>query len=300
MADPVFILAPGRSFTSVVCAMVGQHPDLYGVPELNLAATDTMHEWWARYGRANRGPAHGLFRTVAELYFGGQSAARVAQGRRWVRRRLGLDTATVWRVLAERVHPLQLVDKSGGTTGDPRRLELLAETFPDARFLHLLRHPRSTCTSMLASPWTRAYIASAGSYDCRTAPPTLDPQVLWCEVHQTIARFLEPLPAERKLRVRGEDLLADPDSHLRSVARWLEVRDDADAIDEMTHPERSPFAAFGPVNAPWGNDPSFLESPELRPYRMNEDTLDGVITWRSDLAGFLPHTKQLAKEFGYA
>jgi hypothetical protein len=32
----MLILCPPRSFSSVVSAMIGQHPQLYGFPELNL------------------------------------------------------------------------------------------------------------------------------------------------------------------------------------------------------------------------------------------------------------------------
>ena len=33
MTEPLFILAPPRSFTSVVCAMIGNHPQMLGLPE---------------------------------------------------------------------------------------------------------------------------------------------------------------------------------------------------------------------------------------------------------------------------
>ena len=68
------------------------------------------------------------------------------------------------------------------------------------------------------------------------------------------------------MRLRGEDLLSDPSTYLRQIAEWLEVRTDADAVDAMMHPERSPFACHGPVNAKYGNDPNFMENPALRPY----------------------------------
>jgi hypothetical protein len=34
--DLVFLLAPPRSFTTVVSSMLGQHPQLYGLPEMLL------------------------------------------------------------------------------------------------------------------------------------------------------------------------------------------------------------------------------------------------------------------------
>ena len=39
---PLFILGSPRSFTSLVCAMLGQNPDAYGVPELNLFIEDNL------------------------------------------------------------------------------------------------------------------------------------------------------------------------------------------------------------------------------------------------------------------
>ena len=42
--EPVFVLAPARSYTSVISAMVGQHPDLVGLPELKLFSYPTIRE----------------------------------------------------------------------------------------------------------------------------------------------------------------------------------------------------------------------------------------------------------------
>ena len=42
LPPPVFVLAPVRSFTSVVCAMIGQHPQMYGLPETNLLCHATV------------------------------------------------------------------------------------------------------------------------------------------------------------------------------------------------------------------------------------------------------------------
>ena len=36
MTAPLFLLAPPRSYTSLVNAMLGQHPQAFGLPELCL------------------------------------------------------------------------------------------------------------------------------------------------------------------------------------------------------------------------------------------------------------------------
>src|SRR5260221_9464285 len=41
-ADPVFILALPRSFSSVVCGMLGQHPQMYGLPERSEEHTSEL------------------------------------------------------------------------------------------------------------------------------------------------------------------------------------------------------------------------------------------------------------------
>ena len=44
MPDPLIILAPARSFTTIVGTMLGQHPNMYSVPEVNLFSHETMRE----------------------------------------------------------------------------------------------------------------------------------------------------------------------------------------------------------------------------------------------------------------
>jgi hypothetical protein len=84
------------------------------------------------------------------------------------------------------------------------------------------------------------------------------------------------------------------------ICRWLGIRDDEEAIDEMMHPERSPFACFGPINALFGNDPNFLLGPTFRPHKVKFPRLDRPVPWRDDNQGLHPKVVALAQEFGYA
>jgi hypothetical protein len=140
---------------------------------------------------------------------------------------------------------------------------------------------------------------SSAASDVLERSRELDPQRGWYVLNYNIAEFFESLPDEQKLRIRGEDLLQAPDGPLRRIAEWLGVRSDDDAINEMKHPERSPYACFGPPGARYGNDSFFLESPALRPARANPQSLEGPLSWREDGSDFLPEIKQLAREFGY-
>ena len=46
MRDPLFVIAPPRSYTSVIGGMLGQHPETYGLPEVNLSHGHTLGDMW--------------------------------------------------------------------------------------------------------------------------------------------------------------------------------------------------------------------------------------------------------------
>jgi hypothetical protein len=114
-----------------------------------------------------------------------------------------------------------------------------------------------------------------------------------------ICEFLKSVPDSQKMRIRGEDLLTDRDTNLRRIAGWMKLRTDLQVIEEMNHPERSPYAGFGPPGARFGNDRFFLQNPVLRPERVKLQDLEGPPSWREDGHGFLPDVMHLAKQFGY-
>ena len=111
-ADPVIILAPPCTFSWIICAMVGQHPQTYGLPELHLFSTDTVGGWLQQCSHESYEMDHGLVRTVAELYFGGQTDPNIARARGWLRRRAHFTTGYLLEMLADRLQPLAPVEKS--------------------------------------------------------------------------------------------------------------------------------------------------------------------------------------------
>jgi hypothetical protein len=209
------------------------------------------------------------------------------------------------RELAEKVGDRILVEKSPYTVRRVECMQRIRRAFPGARFIHLLRHPRTQSVSLYEMgerharmPFGAAY--ELGAVDLSTEPPTIDLQKVWYSMHTNVCTFLDSLPKEQWLRIRGEDLLSHLDPYLAEIAEWLGLRTDAAAIEEMKHPERSPFASIGPINAPFGNDGKFMRDPHLRPPRGGpKPSLDGPLPWREDGKGFSPEVIQLAMECGY-
>jgi hypothetical protein len=278
--------------------MVGQHPEAYGMPELNLFVADTLQEVWEQMTGVRQIQLHGLLRAVAHLYAGGQTPASIDMAHRWVLRRLERSTTEICRELCEKVAPLRAVDKSPIYTAKSENLQRIRKAFPDACYLHLLRHPRTQGESILKVAHGAMAIL-ANSIDYSTDPPTIDPQIAWCRVQENILAFLEDVPEGKKMRIRGEDVLNEPRKYLEAICRWLTISVDDGAIEAMLHPEDSPFACLGPPGAHLGNDINFLRSPRLRSAKIGTSTLAGPLPWREDGTGFRQTVVDLAIEMGY-
>ena len=87
--QPIFILTCPRSFTSLLCTMLGQYPEVYGVPELHLFLAENMEQWLQQLKKYPR-KAQGLLRTVSQLYAGKQSMSFIAMARRWMINRIAI------------------------------------------------------------------------------------------------------------------------------------------------------------------------------------------------------------------
>jgi hypothetical protein len=293
---PLIVLAAPRSFSSVTSAMLGQHPQLYGIPEVHLFVVETVGELLTYHQLAGRRRQDGIMRAIAELYLGGQNVRSVAAAKRWLTEHADASTAAVFEKLVSRAAPRRLVEKSVSTVWKIDSLERAERFFPRARYLHITRHPRGQCESMMETV-QREWRIGHQIRDPETG--VLDPQILWLGLNSNIHRFLAGIPEERKRRVRGEEVVANPEAALVEIAAWLDIRTDTEAIEEMKHPERSPFSKVGPPNAPFGADPKFLSDPKLRPARVKPQSLEGPVSWRDDIPGFKDEVKALAKEFGY-
>lgn len=301
MAPPIIFLGTGRSFTTIVSAMVGQHPQLYGFPELNLTMGDTVGEWLDYMPRTGTIFRAGVLRSMAQLVTGEQTAGAVAEATAWLNAHREMSTAELFQLLQAEIAPKRAVEKSPFNVSQDSAIARLPQVAPDAVFIHITRHPYSASNSIMNTPWYRDSLKGPvwGSYDHRSGQPVFDPQVHWYDTNARIVRFLDTVPPERWIHVRGEDVLENPEGTLPGICKWLGISDAPEAIDEMKHPERSPYASYGPANAPGGNDPSYLEDPALRTFRRPKAPLTGPLPWRGDGAHLSEDVVALAQRFGY-
>lgn len=260
----VFLLATPRSYSSVITAMIGQHPEMIGFPELKLFAYPTIGEleaslpqYWRSRGARHRSP--GLVRAVAQFAFGGQEMASLDKAQIWLRDRGHWSGADVLDFFLA-THSLRTgIEKSPENVESDEALARLSSAYPRAKYLHLTRHPISTQKSMedhllrMVPGYTMARQPMSGISG-------------WVATQQRILNFAASLPPDRYFRIKGEDALGNPRSTLTKIAAWLGIRTDEDAVAAMMHPEESPFACEAPRDSGviGGYDPEFLRSPSLR------------------------------------
>jgi Sulfotransferase family len=278
--------------------MLGQNPDAYGVPELNLFLADELKALVEELTGYRQIQLHGLLRIVSHLYSGEQTLKSLEMARRWMLARLDQGTSQVYVELCKKVAPLRIVDKSPVYSLKPEYLDRINKAFPEAYYLHLVRHPRTQGESIMkVAKGLMAILAN--SIDYTTDPPTIDPQISWVNIQHNILDFLQKIPEERKLQMHGEIMLNKREKSLVKICQWLGMSHDEHAIDAMLHPEDSPFACLGPLGAHLGNDINFLRSPGLRDGEILYSSLEGALPWRSDGKTFSEDTLKIAAALGY-
>lgn len=264
----------------MVSTMIGQHPDLYCYPELHIFVADTVGEVLDREagkGRNYAGPP-GALRALAELHDGVQTATTVIRAGSWLLERRHWTTKQLFDHYLELVAPRMGIEKSPVTCMKPSFIQRVYAYYPDAYFLHLTRHPISTKKSMDEFFDKRKEVKSKTG---KKRSFELDNMFIWYRMHRNIMEFSENLPPGQLMRLKGEDILSDPDLYLPQIAEWLGIRTDRAAIEEMKHPENSPYACVGPSPTRGGNDGKFMRSPALRSGKVREPSLRDLLARES-------------------
>jgi hypothetical protein len=296
--DPVFVLAPARSYTTVSVALLAGHPQLYGLPETSLFARETVSEILAMpadQDTEHGGRRHtlmGLERALAQLHDGRQDQAALDRALDWIRQRPTMPTTDVMKHLLRLIHPRIGVEKSPATVASAQALTRCVHAFPSARYLHLTRHPVTTQRSM--TRLYSQYLFPASMPDSERARLCV---LAWHTGHLRIAQALQAVPQPQWLRVRAEDLIGDPRAWLPRILDWLDLRHDEAIIDRMLDTHCWEFAQWHGHPGYGGADPYFLAAPTLRPAPPPEpDLIDPTWQISDDVAA---KVTTLARYLGY-
>jgi hypothetical protein len=257
--DPVFLLAPPRSHSTVSIALLDGHPQLHGLPETSVFFGATVGEIMDKW--PNRPSAHltGLRRAVAQLHDGSQDPAALGRAQAWLEQRRAVSTTEVMDHVLRLVYPRIAVEKSPTTVSSVPTLARCMRAYPGARYLHLTRHPVTSVRSLLE---LRSKFVPAGWPHDERVRRSLH---VWYTAHLRIIQALRVLPQRRWLRVRSEDLIGDPQATVPRVLNWLGLESDQAIIGRMLLTERWEFAAWDKDLGFGAADPKFLAAPHLHP-----------------------------------
>jgi hypothetical protein len=291
--QPLFILTCMRSYSSLVSSMLGQHPALYALPEVNPFIDTRLGTAIDLLQMVRKRTLDGLYRAVAELEYGAQTEQGLARARRFLAERRDWSPTDLMGWFAARAAPAMLVEKSPSTVLQPDRIACAIALFPEARFLHLYRHPVATTASI-------AKITGHGKgFGPGARASGRDPELLWLRINSAILDAAPRIAPGRFMAIRGEDLLTDPDRYLAQICEWLDIPATPADLAAMRHPEASPYARVGPESAPFGNDPAFLRNPVYAPRAIEMPALDTPLDWTEGGRRPAPATVALALQLGY-
>jgi hypothetical protein len=234
---PLFIVGCGRSGTTLVYDLLSGHPDLGwfstytdhwpAVPQ--LAAVSRLHPLLHRHGWLRRGtprPSEGYrlwdhFLALDPLLRDGPLDATDSTPEQRGR------MSRVIRAHLRYQGRARFINKN---TRNARRVAHVSALFPDARFIHVIRNPHATVSSLLqVAFWpdlrlywrggrTTADLVAAGARSEELAAE------LWCNDVDSARRDGALLGPERYLEVRYELLLRDPHLELSRILDFAGLR----------------------------------------------------------------------------
>lgn len=265
---PLFILGAPRSGTSLLYRALALHPDAawisnYGRVATALPEIAVLNRIAARLPDRRRQVWFGKDGDNAYRYGGGRSLLDRAfpqpvEGEPVFERRhvlQGLDrTSCSARQLRLRSDLERLTRAAGGRVlvskriGHNRRIGLLSEIFPDARFLVMARDGRAVARSLLSVDWwPDSHIWWFGGtprlwVDCGGDELELAARH-WVREVEAIESGLSLIPVHRVLRVNYEQLVASPYDVLESARRFAGLTPDPAwelELRQVQFPNRNP------------------------------------------------------------
>ncbi len=273
----VFLLSAARSGSTLLCNMLGKHPQLYAASELCLLSFDTMGarrrqieatgQKWMRLGLC-----------VALHELAGMTEDQA------LRRSVELENrdvpvSVVYAGLQTLAKDRMVIDKSPTYAGHPDWLAHAERLFRSARYIHLIRDPGAVIESLVRMRFHRWRPGGAAP----EPNPWIFAERVWASANLHILNFLRGVDPARWTRVSYETLVAEPATVMNQICAFLEIPFDAAVLQ--------PYAGGGANGV---GDPGFRAHSRIEP--------DLALEWRQTPP---PHaygriTREIAAALGYA
>jgi hypothetical protein len=248
--EPIIIVGNPRSGTSSLFATFFSHPELWSLHRESLAILDgplhPQHRSWESHAATEADlDAELVPRLKGQFLRQVGNLEKVPLGRLVSVRGRGKRNAARAISLMSRPWkrpPVRIVEK---TIPNILRIRFLKALFPDARFVHLVRHPRPNIAAMYRGwrqpqrhndfplPHGFEIRGHDGRYWSFVLPPGWKSQhgrtlmevcsFQWTACHRRCLDDSAALDPSRYIRVRWEELVAHPAETLSELATWAEL-----------------------------------------------------------------------------
>ncbi len=280
----MFILAPPRSGTSLLRVMLAGHPNLFAAAELQLLNFNTLQERQAAFSGKFRVWLEGAIRAIMEIKQCDAEAAWQIMADFEAKK---LTTKALYGQFQKWLGKRTLVEKSPQYALDPAVLQKAERDFEQPRYIHLVRHPYAMITSFEKHHMDQVLFTKPHDFSPRQLG-----ELVWLISHQNIASFLADVPENRQYFLRYEDLVSDPETHIRAMCERLALDFHSDLLKPYKNLEQKMVDGIYAESRPMG-DERLLEQRGINPKLA--DRWKGVLddNFLSDL------TWNLAGQLGY-
>lgn len=282
----IFILAPGRSGTTLLRVMLGSHPQLFAPPELFLLNYDRVADWLA-VAANNRGfHREGVLQALMQIQ---QIDLAEAEGivARYAQK--GASTQQLYGHIQQQIAPRLLVDKTPAYAHSTKTLQMAELEFDQPLYIHLLRHPAAVVDSFVGVRFDRltAVPRQLGLMPERYA------ELNWLLANRNIQTFLRDIPAQRQTRVYFEELVTAPRPAMESLCQFLGIDFSGEMLEPYRNPQQQMTIGIHPLTTMAG-DPKFHTHNRIEP--------SVAARWQESYTAdsLSANTWAMAQSFGYS
>ncbi|RZM76717.1 hypothetical protein C3B51_17470, partial [Pseudoalteromonas rubra] len=227
----VFILAPPRSGTTLLRVMLSGHAMLFSPPELELLWFETLGQRAEYFTGRQSFWREGTLEALKNLkqidgFNAEQLLTQYEQD--------DISISAFYRNLIDLSDGRILVDKTPTYAYRLSSLEMAEKIFPNAHYIHLVRHPAGMINSFEKASLDQILYLNKHDYSSAKLA-----ELVWSESQKNINQFLANVPSQRQLQVHFEDLVSESDSVMRTICEFLEIEFAAEVLDPYANLDSS-------------------------------------------------------------
>lgn len=212
-----FLLSAPRSGSTLVRRMLNCHPEIYAPMELHLMCYQDFGQRDKEL--SDNDHSHLLEGTIVARQEIRDMPRSVSQA---IDKMYARDRRTVTKFYTEIDPYIQtkiLIDKTPTYAFSRATLDRIKNTFPQAKFIHLVRRPNAVIKSIIDSEIGQLIRFVKTS----NIEPNRFPEALWCLCERNILSAMKD-EGSRILRIEYESIVESPVSAMNMIHRFLEIR----------------------------------------------------------------------------